>query len=176
MTTLVALLRAVNVGRRQVPMAELRALLAAEGFAEPQTLLQTGNVVVGTELAPDDAARAMEQAIAARFGFGVDVVVRTAAELAAVAATDPFGGAADDPAKRLVVFFAAPPDVAPLAGADFAPERLTAVGPELHLWCPGGVGRSAMLAARPMARLWSTGTARNWRTVTRLAELAAARC
>ncbi len=176
MTTLVALLRAVNVGRRQLRMAELRALLAAEGFAEPRTHLQSGNAVVGTELEPEAAARVMEAALAAHCGFPVGVVVRTAAELAAVAATDPFGGAADDPAKRLVAFFAAAPDVSPLAGADPAPERFALVGRELHLWCPGGVGRSPMLASRPVARLLDTATARNWRTVTALAELAAARC
>lgn len=175
MTTLVALLRAVNVGDRRMAMADVRALLAAEGFADPRTYLQSGNVVVGTDHAPDDAARAMEAALGVRFGFPVDVVVRTGAELAVVAATDPFAGEANDPARRLVAFFAAPPDVAPLAGLTFVPERFAAVGRELHLWCPGGVGRSPMLAARPMQRLWAAATARNWRTVTKLTELAAER-
>ncbi len=171
MTTVVGLLRAVNVGGRKVVMAELREALAAAGFADPRTYLASGNVLVGTELPPAAAGTAMEAAIAERFGFAVPVLVRTAEELAAVAATDPFDGEASDPARRLVAFFPAPPDVGPLAGVDVAPERFAAVGRELHLWCPGGVGRSAMLNGRPMARVWGAATARNWNTVTKLTEL-----
>jgi uncharacterized protein (DUF1697 family) len=172
-TTLVGLLRAVNVGGRKVVMADLREALAAAGFADPRTYLASGNVLVGTELAPAAAGAAMEAAIAERFGFPVPVLVRTAEELAAIAATDPFGGEATDPARRLVAFFAEPPDLAPLEGADFTPERFAPAGCELHLWCPGGVGRSPMLASRPMARVWGSATARNWNTVTKLTELAA---
>lgn len=173
MTTLVALLRAVNVGGRRMAMADLRAALAGAGFADARTLLQTGNVVVRTDLAPGAAARAMETAIADRFGFAVDVVVRTGPELSAIAATDPFAGAASDGARRVVVFYAEAPDPAPLDGLDFGPERFAAAGRELHLWCPDGQGRSPMLASRPMARLMAAGTARNSSTVSRLAAMAA---
>ena len=46
LTTYVALLRAVNVGgRNAIAMADLRRFLGDLGFADAQTLLQSGNVV-----------------------------------------------------------------------------------------------------------------------------------
>ena len=41
----IALLRAVNVGKRQVPMARLRELMGAAGFQDVSTYLQSGNVL-----------------------------------------------------------------------------------------------------------------------------------
>ena len=46
MTTFVALLRGVNVGKaKRVPMAEFRKLLAALGYTGVATLLNSGNAV-----------------------------------------------------------------------------------------------------------------------------------
>ena len=48
MPTFVAFLRAVNVGKRKYPMAELRAALDAAGYEEVETHIQTGNVLLTT--------------------------------------------------------------------------------------------------------------------------------
>ena len=54
----------------------------------------------------------------------------------------------------------------------FAPEELTVAGREVYLYLPGGIGRSAL--AEALARPRSTdATVRNWRTVTKLVDLAA---
>ena len=63
MTTHVALLRAINVGgRNRVSTSELRDLLAELGFANVQSLLQSGNLVfdgrAGTPRGPTQALRA----------------------------------------------------------------------------------------------------------------------
>jgi uncharacterized protein (DUF1697 family) len=81
-----AFLRAVNVGRRAYPMAELRAALEAAGFDEVATHIQTGNVRVRTSLrSQPKVAAQLERAFATDRGFDVPTVVLSPAELSAVA-------------------------------------------------------------------------------------------
>lgn len=173
----VVLLRGVNVGgANRVPMADLRALLEGLGYADVATYVQSGNAVLTADAAPRTVASTVRAAIAAQMGLDVGVAVRTAEEMAAIVAADVLGEAADDPARRLVVFLPGPPDaaaVAAVAARDHGDERLAAAGRELYAWCPGGIGRSPLLRAVGVAGLDREGTARNWRTVTRLAEMAA---
>jgi uncharacterized protein (DUF1697 family) len=168
MTLMVALLRAVNVGGRTLPMADLRALVEGAGFAEVRTYIQSGNVVVDSD--DDDPARVagrLEEALAEGAGLATEVVVRTAAELGRALDADPFVGRGEQTGSVHLTFFAgeAPPpgDLSP-----FAPEEAVALGRELHLFLPNGMGRSKM-AAR-LRRLG--GTSRNWRTVTTLHDMA----
>src|SRR5687768_14768715 len=151
MTRIVALLRGINLGsKRRIAMADLRELLAGAGFEDPRTHLQSGNVIVGTRKRPGTVARELERAIAARFGFDVDVVVRTAEELAAIVAHDPFAGVATDPKRYGVAFLDAEPDakkLKELLARDFSPERLHAHGRELYTWHPDGFQRSQLFRA-----------------------------
>lgn len=176
MARLVVLLRGINLGRsRRVAMADLRALLEELGYEDVRTHLQSGNAVLATGDRPAAVATAVEEGMAERFGMDVGAVVRTAKRLAAIVAADPLGEVADDPARRMVIFLPAAPDRAALralAEEDFGDERFEASGLEVYAWCPGGIGRSRLMAALGDARLTPGGTARNWRTVTRLAEMA----
>lgn len=174
----VALLRAVNVGKRQVPMARLRELMAADGFTEVVTFLQSGNVVFadGGRSAAENATR-LERLISDEFGFPVEVVIRTHAELNAVIAHDPLPNRAEDPKKYVVVFFATVPAAAAvdaLDPADFAPDEYAFHGLELYSYSPEGVHTSKFTQAFLKRRLGvPVATGRNWTTVLRLAELAA---
>jgi uncharacterized protein (DUF1697 family) len=169
------LLRGINVGRaHRVAMADLRELLAAEGHTEVVTLLQSGNVVLDAESAADELAASVERALEKRFGFAIGTVVRTRDELLGVVAKDPLGTVATDPSRYVVSFFAGEVP----AGLD---ERLRAVEPgddeyvidgrELYLWCPDGQLQSPLAAALGTYRGSPVGTARNWRTVRKLADL-----
>jgi uncharacterized protein (DUF1697 family) len=62
---------------------------------------------------------------------------------------------------------------AAIRGIDAGDERVDAAGAEVYAWCPGGIGRSKLMAALGDPKLTPGGTARNWRTVTALAEMAA---
>ena len=74
----VALLRGVNLGpRRRVPMAGLRALLEELGYDDVRTLLQSGNVGLGSGKSATAVREELEAAIADRFGVETDVVLRT---------------------------------------------------------------------------------------------------
>lgn len=176
MARLVVLLRGINLGRsRRVAMADLRALLEELGYEDVRTHLQSGNAVVTTGDRPAAVATAVEAGMAERFGMDVGTVVRTAERLEAIVAADPLGEVAGDPARRMVIFLPAAPDrtaLRDLAEEDFGDERFEASGLEVYAWCPGGIGRSRLMAALGDAMLTPGGTARNWRTVSRLAEMA----
>jgi uncharacterized protein (DUF1697 family) len=174
----IALLRGINLGAaHRVAMKELRERLEAAGYRDVSTLVQSGNVV----LAADDDSATLADALAPRlhewFGFEIPVVVRSRDEMAAVVARDPFAGRSLDPKLYQVSFLSAAPDpalVRELEDAVVAPEELVALGREIYAWHPEGIARSA-LAKRITAKKLGVGvTARNWRTVTTLLEMAEA--
>ena len=172
----VALLRAINVGGRNVvPMAALRTLFEAHGAAAVSTYIQSGNVVF-THPERDGAklGAKLEAAVAGAFGVESRIVLRTFAELAAVAQATPFG---PDNAKTHVVFLEREPAAAAvqeLAALDLAPDRAAVIGSELYLSYPNGVSGARRSGAQLERILGVAGTARNWNTVTRLADMAAA--
>jgi uncharacterized protein (DUF1697 family) len=169
------LLRGINVGKaHRIGMADLRELLRAEGHGEVATLLQSGNVVLDSDLPADALAGSVEQALERRFGFAVPTVVRTADELRAVVAEDPLGAVATDPTRYVVTFFAEelPPDVDELLQGIDPEDDVYSVGRrELYLWCPHGQLQSPLTAALSKRRGGPAGTARNWATVGKLADL-----
>ena len=173
----IALLRGVNVGTgRKVAMADLRALLADEGLADVATYVQSGNAVFTSKTKPAALETALTKAVSKAFGFAIPVMVRTHAELRRIAADDPFDGEADDPAKHLILFSSTAfdkADVEKKAPADLGDERYAIRGRELHLWLPGGAGRSKLAVALSDRRLEQPATGRNRRTVERLLSLAA---
>jgi uncharacterized protein (DUF1697 family) len=174
-TRCVALLRGINVGKaRQVDMTRLREVLTARGHGGVRTHLRSGNVVLDTDLAEAELVRDVETAVRAEFGFDVPVVVRTGAELAAVLAADPLGDAATDPARYLVTFLPEPPAADRVAALPPEPDgdRFRVLGRELYQWLPGGVLGSATSGWKWGELLGVAGTARNWNTVRKLAELA----
>lgn len=86
----VAFLRGINLGKRQVKMAELCTCLQAAGFAEIKTVIASGNVRFVAEGKADAIKAKLEQAIEARFGFAVGVVLRSQEELTAMLKGHPF--------------------------------------------------------------------------------------
>jgi uncharacterized protein (DUF1697 family) len=170
----VALLRAVNVGGRgRVPMAELHDLLGAAGYGSVRTYIQSGNVLFEHPGADRDALAAdLEARIAEAFGATATAVLRTFEEIRRVAASHPFGA---DTSRTYVTFLAREPDpaaLARLAVLDVAPDLLAFSGSEVFLRYPSGVQEARLTGAQLERAAGVAGTSRNWRTVTRLAELA----
>ncbi|HEV7937055.1 MAG TPA: DUF1697 domain-containing protein [Solirubrobacteraceae bacterium] len=176
MSTYVVLLRGINVGsHNRIPMADLRALLADIGHPDARTLVQSGNIVLSADLSPEDLAAELERAIADRFGVQTPVVVRTRGELAEVVALDPLGDVAHEHKLYQVSFLSAEPDpeaVAKIAQEDYAPECFVQVGREIYAWHPEGIHNSRLARMLSDKRLGVVATARNWKTTTKLLEMA----
>jgi uncharacterized protein (DUF1697 family) len=107
MTTYAAFLRGINVGgNKKVPMQTLRAALEKATFQNVRTLLASGNVLLESSIAePNRVRRMMEKVIVETFGFSSSVLIRTIAELQALAATDPFKKITVTKDTRLYVTF-----------------------------------------------------------------------
>jgi uncharacterized protein (DUF1697 family) len=175
-TTFVAFLRAINLGKqRRVPMAELRATLANAGYTEVSTYLQSGNAVFSSRArTPDAVERALEKAVTRDFGIAVDVVVRTAIDLAKIARSNPLLKGGGDAANLHVAFLKSRPPAAAaraLAGHERGRDEFVLRGSELYLRYPDGVARSRMSTPVFERTLATPATVRTWKVVTKLAEL-----
>jgi uncharacterized protein (DUF1697 family) len=172
----VILLRGINLGaHNRIAMPQLRELLSGAGFEDVRTYLQSGNVVLSSDLSPAQLVQRCQRLIGEGFGLEIEVVVRKRDELAQVVRRNPLGEIATEPKRYQVSFCATEPDreiVRRLAACAVEPERFVAVGRELYAWHPAGVSRSKLWSQLAGKRLGVTATARNWTTVTKLLELA----
>ena len=167
-----ALMRAVNVGGKgSLPMGEVREMLAQAGFDDPQTLLASGNAIVGSDLKPAEIERTFEAGIEQRFGFKTDVLVRDAAQLRTVVAENPFPDFAKERPSTFIAYFLRGEvggDLADLKPFCVFGEEI-AVGPGcLYLCYPEGSGNSKLSGATIERKLKVRGTGRNWNTVGKL--------
>lgn len=168
MPAYIALLRAVNVtGNNKLPMAELKSMCEQLGFRKVKTYIASGNVVFLSPKSEVQVKSSLERALEVYAGKTLGVMVRTAAEMAAVSIANPFP---DKPAnKTLAIFLDHTPPAGALASVtNRASEEISFGVREIYVFYPDGVGLSRLQI--PAAK---TGTARNMNTVARLAEMAA---
>lgn len=180
MTVHIALLRAINVGgNAKVAMSDLRGFVAALGFVDVQSLLQTGNLVFGDSRRIASALEEMfESEAAKRLDLRTDFLVRTAKEWESIVAKNPFRDEArTDPGHLVVMFLKSKPDanaVAALRAAISGREVVASEGRQAYIVYPDGIGRSRLTNRLIEAKLGTRGTGRNWNTVLKLAALARA--
>ncbi len=167
MTRLVALLRAVNVGGTgKLSMSDLKSICFEAGFSRVETYIASGNVIFETEAGSAEAKASLEARLLAFANRPIDVLVRSAQEMAAILNANPFRSA--DPKLSYVIFLNDPPP--PDALGDVTgrvDEELHFGDREIYVFYPSGMGRSKLRI--PAAK---SGTARNLNTVAKLAEIA----
>jgi uncharacterized protein (DUF1697 family) len=157
-------------------MAALRSLVEGLGYDDVTTYIQSGNVVLGSADSTAKVASALQKAIAKEFGIDVAVVVRSRAQLKKIIDGNPFAKKAKDAGHLHVVFLAAKPKadkVKALTSADWGDDEVAVKGTEAYLHLPNGYGRAKLNNMLVEKQLGVAGTARNWRTTTKLLELAA---
>jgi uncharacterized protein (DUF1697 family) len=173
----VALLRAVNVGGRNlIAMSALKARLEKLGYANPQTLLQSGNVVFE---AAGRSSTVVEQRLEAdlktAFRLEIACCVRTASEWQAIVGRLPMRAKAKvDPARLHLMCLkgkVTPDQIVELRAKIRGPETVEGGGRELYLFYPDGMGTSKFTPALIEKTIGTRGTARNWNTVVKLATL-----
>lgn len=166
MTSFVALLRGVNLGKRQLKMEDLRRIATDLGLDDVRTYIASGNLLFRSSKNESTLKKQLEAALADHMGARVGVMVRTAEELAAVAEANPFR----DLARNFTVAFFVDetPEKDALDGAKNVDGERMAIGTrEIYVHYPRGQGQSRLHIPAAM-----TGTARNMNTVGKLAELA----
>jgi len=170
MAVMVALLRGINVGgKTTLSMAKLRELAEELGYDGVATYIQSGNLVLRTSGAASKVEKDLAAAVAALGGVQPAVIVRTRAQLQKVVDGNPFVRRGEDE-KACHVVFGAQTAKPRLDLAAYAPEEAIASGKDLYLFLPNGMGRSKLAADLAKDKA-AVGTARSWRTVTKLLEM-----
>jgi len=156
-------------------MTELRKELADMGLENVRTYIQSGNVVFdATSEAVRDLAAALPPRIGERFGFIPRLVVLSADDFRSAMAANPYPEAEAQPRTVHLYFLAERPQAPDREGLKrlrTGTERWHLEGRAFYLHTPDGFGTSK-LAARAEKLLGVDATARNWRTVRKLWEMA----
>lgn len=177
MARYIALLRGINVaGHKKIAMSDLRELMAHMGFEDPQSILQSGNLLFRSKAQPTGKLeQLLEAGIRKRLSLETHVFVRSAQEWQSVIAHNPFPEEAQhDPGHLVVMFFKSAPEpgnVKALQSAIAGSEVIRADGRQGYITYPDGQGRSRLTNALIESRLGTKGTARNWNTVLKLAAI-----
>jgi uncharacterized protein (DUF1697 family) len=164
----VALLRAVNVGGTgKLPMSDLKEMCETLGFGGVRTYIASGNVVFTSRKSEAAVKNALEARLEAYAGKRVGVLVRSAAEVQAVLADNPFPKAAAN--RTLAVFLDHSPPADTLAAVRGRKDEQIGLGRrEIYIHYGDTMAKSKLVV--PAAK---TGTARNMNTVAALAKMAA---
>lgn len=160
-----------------VAMADLRAFLAHLGLGDPQSLLQSGNLLFRSNARTGvQLERLLEAEAKKRLALEADFFVRSAKEWSGIVAHNPFRREAErDPAHLLVILLKDEPDpkhVRALQAKITGPEVVRAVGRQAYIIYPNGVGRSRLTNTLIEKTLGTRATGRNWNTVLKLDALA----
>jgi len=172
------MLRGVNVGgHNKIKMDALKVLCSSLKLKDPQTYVQSGNVIFKTE--EKDLAKLtkrLQDALERKFGFRPDVMLRTASELRNVIARNPFAKRNGiEPGRLLVTFLAADPGKEAREKAlalKTDPEELHIIGREAYTYFPNGMAHPKIPWTTIERTLKSSGTGRNWNSVTKMLEIA----
>ena len=175
MPVFVTLLRGVNVGKaNRVPMAEFRKLLEGLGYTNVVTLLNSGNAVFRASAGtPKKHAAEIGAAILRKLKVEVPVIVKTATELAAIVAENPFSVEGPERSRMLVAFTqdrVALASVASIASLVSPREKFLAGRHAAYLFCTDGILESKAGAAL-LGKAGKRATTRNLATTLKLCEL-----
>ncbi|MGH2447730.1 MAG: DUF1697 domain-containing protein [Chloroflexota bacterium] len=175
MQTYIAMLRGINIGDKQIKMADLRRLVEGLGHDDVETYIQTGNVVFRSSVGDAEAVRSgIEDAVRKVLGMEVAVVLRTREELRSLVAETPFVREGVESRWLHVTFLSAMPDQSkiPAQVAGTEPDEYVVHGRDIYLYCPGGYGRTKLNNSFWERKVGVAATTRNWNTVNKLLEMA----
>jgi uncharacterized protein (DUF1697 family) len=177
MQKFVSFLRGVNMtGHNSIKMAELASLYKDLGFSDVQTYIQSGNVIFKSADSETEVRDKIEKGISAGFGYDIAAMIRTVEELEALFSINPYLKEDDfNPAKMAVIFLHEPvTDIqsAKVSTVSYPPDKFQIGRREIFIYCPNGFGRTKLYTNFFENKMGVTGTARNWKTISTICELA----
>lgn len=156
-------------------MATLRDLCTQAGLGNVRSYVNSGNLVFTANGKAEAQEKRIEAAIEAHYGFAVDVMVRSAKDWSGYVRGNPFPELSEQYPARVMLLVPKQPlvsdAVAILREKAVGEERVERVGEVLWIYFGQGAGRSKLAVTSP-GRV--AVTARNWRTVLKLQDMASA--
>ena len=176
MKTWIALLRGINVGgHNRLAMKALSQIFESAGCEHVRTYIQSGNVVFGADIeAANKFADAIGAAIEKDHGFHPAIHLVSVEALRAAIESNPYPDAVSEPKSLHLVFLERPPQEEHISAVNALvskSESITVTGKLIYVHAPDGIARSKLANGIGRALRMNT-TARNWRTVKKLNDLA----
>ncbi len=165
-------------GHNSIKMTDLSALFKDIGFNDAVTYIQSGNVIFSSVAvsAASEIASTIEKAIFKRFNFNVPALIRKVQEIKNFMPLNPFLTEENfDPSKMAVMFLhekVTKEQIQKVINIDYPPDKFKVDGSEIFIYCPNGFGRAKLSTNFFEKKMGVTGTARNWKTITTILEIA----
>jgi uncharacterized protein (DUF1697 family) len=123
-----------------------------------------------------EIAAKIEKAILKRFNYSIPAMIRTDQEIKNIMSLNPFLPEENfDPSKMAVMFLhekATEGQIQKVLNIDYPPDKFKVTGGEIFIYCPDGFGRTKLYTNFFEKKMGVTGTARNWKTITTILEIA----
>lgn len=166
----IILLRAVNVsGKNILKMAELKNTLSEYGFQDVQTYIQSGNILVETDLTRNETQKKIQNCIATEFGLNIEVFVFTKKEFEDAKKNNPYSD--KEPNRVFFTFMNSKPDmekIEQLATISFENEYYSIHNNILYFYLPSGAAKAKMSNSFFEQKLKIKSTGRNMNTIDKL--------
>jgi len=164
-------------GHNSIKMTGLTNLFKQIGYSDAETYIQSGNIVFTCQKRTvDEISSQIRKAIISEFNLNIAVISRTSGEMEKIILANPFlNESGFDPSKMAVLFLERKPSeeqVLKVEGIDYPPDKFHINGSEIYVYCPNGFGKTKLYTNFFENKMKVTGTARNWRTVNKLQEMA----
>jgi len=165
-------------GHNTIKMTELSVLYKKLGFRENKTYIQSGNVIFRTEdnADPLHVANVVEEGILKKFGYTIPVMIRTTEELRKLRSANPYlSEPGFDPSRMAVIFLhgeVTEKQIEKMKNINYPPDKYQISDREIFTYCPDGFGKTKLYTNFFEKKMGVTGTARNWKTVVTLLEMA----
>lgn len=173
----IALLRGINVGgKSMMKMDELKAVFEECGFENVVSYINSGNIAFdSTRGSEKGLMKDIEGGVEAKFGRPIDVMVRKQSTIKEIIDGNPLAGEFESHKQMHVLFLKSDLPLEKqfqLSETDFGGETVICLGREIYVLLPQGVAESVFSKKAILDRVPRVPyTARNWRTVQKLAEL-----
>lgn len=180
MTLYIVLLRGINVGgKNKLKMADLRDALSNLGYANVQTYIQSGNILLKSSEDETTLRQQVERLLEKEFALSIKTVIRTSEQLKQMVANCPFSEeqiaevAANSETESLyVAMLAEEPQIKQiekLKSLDLGKDQYKIVGRDVFLLFDQSIRNSKL--ALQVEKLGEPITTRNWKTINKLIEL-----
>jgi len=179
MQTYISFLRGVNMtGHNSIKMKDLSELYISLGLNDSETYIQSGNVIsrCNADIPVASLSDKIEAAILERFNYTIPVMIRTVPEVKDLFSSNPFLTEDDfQPSKMAVIFLHKKPSDAQIqkvVDIDYPPDKFKIIGREIFIYCPNGFGKTKLYTNFFEKKIGVAGTARNWKTITTILDIA----
>ena len=174
MKTYVVLLRGVNVsGKNIIKMAVLKTVLIDNGFKNITTYIQSGNIILSSDIGKDVVITKIQQLIYDHFQLQIAVFCLDLQEMEVALKNNPFTENIE-PNKLFFTFLNKEPAadlLADLEKIDFATDQFKVIDKVLYFYLPKGMSNSKLNNNFFEKKLKVTATGRNLNTIHKLIDL-----